>query len=128
MITLADYLMERDVKYPPSDELIDNANDLLERINGLEEIWGKPLIVTSGYRPAEMNAAVAGSASKSKHITCQAVDLRDIDQSLSKWLVEGPEILIMLGLWMESPLDTVNSPHVHLQSVAPGSGNRIFRA
>ena len=39
-ITLTQYWMGRDVKYPPSDEQIENATDLLEKIALLEEELG----------------------------------------------------------------------------------------
>ena len=48
---------------------------LLEKLQDLRERIGRPLIVTSGYRCAEHNAAVGGVAD-SQHVQGTAADLR----------------------------------------------------
>lgn len=48
--------------------LVDNVLD------PLREAWGRPLVVTSGYRCAALNRAVGG-AKMSMHLTGQAADI-----------------------------------------------------
>lgn len=60
----------------PNDEqracLVRLVNNVLDP---LREAYGKPIIVTSGYRCQKLNKAVGGAAS-SQHILGQAADIR----------------------------------------------------
>lgn len=60
----------------PNDEqracLVRLVNNVLDP---LREAYGKPIIVTSGYRCPKLNKAVGGAAS-SQHILGQAADIR----------------------------------------------------
>lgn len=51
--------------------LVDNVLD------PLREAWGKPVIVTSGYRCAMLNRIVGGAAN-SQHTTGMAADIRTL--------------------------------------------------
>lgn len=124
MITRLEILKGRDHVHPLTPELEANLTVLLERLNKLRQVWGKPMIVTSGYRPAEINA-LAGGALKSRHITCQAADISDPEHELINWLLAEPNRLKDFGFWMEHPEATKN--WVHLQVVPPASGLRVFR-
>lgn len=123
-ITRDEILQGRDAQYPLSPELVENLNILLERLNKFRQMYGKPMVVTSGYRPAEFNKA-AGGAQKSNHMICLACDFKDIDGSLDAWCMQHLEILEQCGLYLEHPDSTPGWSH--LQAVAPRSGNRIFR-
>lgn len=81
--------------------------------------------VNSGYRPGHWNA-IAKGAVKSKHITCEAVDIDDPNKELYDWLLSDPNRLKDLGLWIEHRDDSPT--WTHLQIVAPESGLRVFRA
>ena len=96
---------------------------LLDKINILRHLHGKPFIITSGYRPAAHNAAIGG-ATKSAHMTCQAIDILDTDNVRMDWLVENQDILEDLDLYMES--GNYTPTWVHLQTRPTRSGNRIF--
>lgn len=61
--------------------LVDNVLD------PLREWWGKPLIVSSGYRCLELNVAVKGSKT-SQHMTGQAADIDTGDRQQNKLLFE----------------------------------------
>ena len=50
------------------------APRLLCRLEVLRELWGKPIVVTSGYRCTEHNVWVKGSP-KSLHMRGQAADI-----------------------------------------------------
>lgn len=125
MITLEQYLMGRDKLYPLeiSEELLANAEELLGRVNGLLERWGgETPRVNSGWRPRAVNAATAGAAPRSKHITGHAIDLADPDGELDSWCMDSLPVLIELGLWLEHPGATKG--WCHLQSLPPGNPPR----
>jgi len=126
LITLDKYLG----LVPPHDPtLLSNAKDLLLKVNSLlQEIGITDVVMTSGYRSPEYNTAIGGAAN-SKHTTCQAVDLSDNDRIIGMRLYTFQDGLISRGLYCED-LDYCikknGSKWVHIQSVAPKSGNRFF--
>ena len=61
---------------------------------------------------------------KSKHLTCQAVDIADAKFFLTNWCKENEEVLKEIGLWCE---DDVTVKRLHLQIVPPTSGKRWFK-
>jgi hypothetical protein len=105
-------------------ELQANAQEQLRRVNLFRAAYGKPMIVNSGYRTPEHNAEIGG-AKNSSHCTCQAIDFRDNDGELKKYIAENPDILEKCDLYMEAPESTPT--WVHLQSRAIPSGHRIFK-
>lgn len=117
-------LMGREVANPLTPEMKKNLDKLLIAVNRLRAMWGKPLVVSSGYRPPAQNTA-AGGAKKSNHMICAAVDFRDPDQELAKWLISRLDVLEACGLYLEDPSKTIG--WIHVQVIAPGSGRRIFR-
>jgi hypothetical protein len=80
--------------------------------------------VSSGWRPAAINANTAGAAVKSKHMTCEACDLYDPDGEIDEWALANPDVLADLDLWQEHPSATKG--WAHFQTVPPRSGNRVF--
>lgn len=123
MITSKDYLMGRDKLNPITDQMRDNIDILLKAVNGLLNEVGMKNTVSSGYRPSAINSN-AGGAKKSAHLTCEAVDLVDINQKLSRMLLKRQDILANFGLYMEHPDST--KTWIHLQTRRPKSGNRVF--
>lgn len=138
MIELTDFYMGRDLEFEHQlgSDLRRNAGITVELANKLlvlAKMAGVTLetnpktgsIVSSGWRPAAVNAATPGAALRSKHMTCQAVDFYDPDGDLDEWLLHGGQkVLIDLGLWLEHPAATKGWAHV--QTVPPRSGNRVF--
>ena len=62
----------------PSQEVKDNLNKLIDNIlDPLRELYGKPIIVNSGYRCPKLNKAVGG-ARNSQHLIGQASDIRTV--------------------------------------------------
>ena len=76
-ITLGEFALGQEQRRFARQDQVDIAAELaafLERVRGA--FGGKPVIITSGYRPAAINAA-AGGASQSEHLYqkgCGAVD------------------------------------------------------
>ena len=59
----------------PTGDVIDNLDRLVTNVlDNLRDGWGRPIIVTSGYRCTELNAAVGG-AHNSQHLKGQAADI-----------------------------------------------------
>ena len=69
-----------DNSLPP--ELLDAATYTLQRLDDIREGYGKPIIITSGYRCQTLNKAVGGK-SNSQHLKAQAADLQWDDDLLT---------------------------------------------
>jgi hypothetical protein len=134
MITLAHYWMGRDVRYADAltPRIRDNAMLTVERINALLSHYelatgdDHQRSVNSGWRPPAINAGVRRAAANSKHLTGEACDLSDDDESLDLWLEhpDGLSALAEVGLWIEASAYTVR--WTHLQTRPPASGRRVF--
>lgn len=124
MITKAEILMGREKQYPLTPELESNLLELLIRLNTIRSAWGKPMKITSGYRPGIFNTLAKGAV-RSKHMTCQAADIHDPEHALINWLMAEPNRLRDFGVWIEHPEDTPT--WLHCQIVPPPSGLRVFR-
>jgi hypothetical protein len=137
MITLKQFYMSRDMIYRAmlTEELKANAQVTVDRVNALlEEALrggvtlemhpGNHSLVSSGWRPPTVNAKTAGAAPKSKHMTCQALDVYDPDGDLDDWCMDHLEQLEAIGLWLEHPSATKG--WCHLQTLPPRSGKRVF--
>lgn len=127
MITLEEYLMGRQIKYP-SDytpaikaaaiALLNQVNDLLALLN-----YDKP-VVSSGWRPPEVNTKVGGKPF-SNHMTGHAIDIADADRTLTNLIKANMDVLETCKLYLEDPEST--KTWVHLQNIPPKSGKIIFK-
>jgi len=139
VISIQDYWMGRDREFPMAmgPDLEKNAALMVELANKLLVIAHSAginiptnprtgSVVSSGWRPASVNAATPNAAPNSKHMTGQAIDLYDPDGDLDEWLLtaDGQKVMADLGLWQEHPSATKSWAHV--QSVPPRSGRRTF--
>jgi hypothetical protein len=138
-IDLKQYLMGREEIYPGeyTPEIQANAEKTVEKVNSLLavlEAQGVSLeanpktlsLVSSGWRPPQINGQVKGAAPKSKHMTGQACDLYDPEGEIDDYLMTdaGQRILASLELFIEHPSATKGWSHC--QCVAPRSGKRVF--
>ena len=57
------------------EELRDNADYTLQRLDEIREAYGHPIVITSGYRCHALNKAVGGKPT-SQHLKAQAADLK----------------------------------------------------
>lgn len=113
MITLEAYLTANG-KYPDrathpelTNELKANAIRLLAVLNPfLEELGVKNPIVSSGFRPSDVNAATPGSAKRSLHMSCLACDLADADGKLDALIASRDDLKKKYGVWQEDPKST----------------------
>ena len=128
MIGLEAFWKGRDTRYADelTDEIRANAETTVGKANQLLEISGFKHVseVSSGWRPRSVNDATANAATTSKHLSGQAVDLADAHRDLAGWCVDNLDVLEGIGLWMEDPRWTPT--WIHLQTVPPRSGRRVF--
>lgn len=129
MITLQEYFMGRDEEYSAelSDEIIENAQQLLKKVNAyLDDLGIGAVKVSSGWRPPTYNAKVPNAAKKSHHMTGHAVDISDPHRYLARRVLEIQNLALLdkHGLIAENPEHT--KTWVHLQDVPVPSGRRIF--
>ena len=127
VITLADYFMGRDALHAAelSEELRANALLTVTRANALLKRAHVPgIVINSGWRPRAINATIPNATPRSKHLTCQAIDLKDEGDALDAWCMAHLGVLESLGLWLEHPDATPG--WCHLQIIAPRSGRRVF--
>lgn len=125
MISRDEVLMGRDSKWPLSPELEKNLERLLASLNHFRRSYGKPMTVTSGYRPAAVNVLIKNAAKFSNHQKCLACDFADLDGALGKFCLDNLELLESAGLYLEDPHFTKG--WCHLQCVPPASGRRVFK-
>lgn len=129
--------MGRDKLYDLEPDVKENAEATVEKVNSLLavlEAEGVPLeahpntlsIVSSGWRPPQVNAQIKGAAPRSKHMTGQACDLYDPEGAIDDYLMSeaGQSVLVAGGLWLEHPSAT--KTWCHVQTVGPRSGRRVF--
>ena len=104
----------------PSEDVKKNIELLVEKIlDPLREKFGKPIIVTSGYRCKELNKAVGGAA-KSQHMSGEAVDIRTVEDS-KRANKELFNLIIELGLPFDQLINEHDYDWVH---VSYGKRNR----
>lgn len=114
MISASEVLMGRDKLAPLDDSQRVNLARLLKALNALRVAYGKPMYVSSGYRPAVLNKAIGG-AKRSAHVECLACDFKDPDGALDSWCSANQDLLAQHGLWQEHPDHTPGWCHLDLR-------------
>lgn len=81
--------------YNVPTDVLRNLLELAKNLQVLRDEVKKPIKITSGYRPAELNAKVGG-ATKSRHITGEAADFKiegytpkQVSAIIEKLIAEG---------------------------------------
>lgn len=132
MITMEELLKGKKLSDLPQEHQ-DNLVVLLEKLNKIRQLYGKPMTVTSGYRSLLEHLRIykdKGITDKSKipmksrHLFGFACDISDPKQELQAWFKANEKALIEIGVWMESFEYTKN--WIHIQTVPPASGKRYF--
>ncbi len=101
----------RGIDNTPSEEVKRNLTRLVDDVlDPLREAWGKPLVVSSGYRCPALNAAVGGSKT-SHHMRGMAVDI-DTGNSVDNRRLYNK--VLELGLPFTQLIDERNFDWVHI--------------
>lgn len=137
IVTLTDYLMDRDKIYPQEYTLgvkanaeltVAAVNVLLKRLEAdgvkLDVHPVNRTVISSGWRPPQINKQVKNAAIRSKHMTGQACDLYDPEGAIDDWLMDNLANDPSLGLYMEHPSATKGWAHV--QIIPPASKKVCF--
>lgn len=88
----------------PDSSIVDNLCLLVEKIlNPLREIYGRPIVVNSGYRCPELNRVVGG-VKNSAHIYGRAADIRSSHHYRDENKELGDILIANIYVW---PIDQV---------------------
>ena len=91
----------------PTPKIIDNLQALVDNIlDPLRMHWGRPVIVTSGYRCPKLNKAVHGAA-LSQHRVGMAADIRTVSDDP----VENKKLLRLI-IDLKMPFDKLIAEYV----------------
>jgi len=113
---------------------IDNTPDATVRANltalvanildPLREAYGKPIVVSSGYRSPKLNRAVGGAA-KSQHVTGQAADIHTLSDTPAdnKKLYD---MILKLKLPFDQLINEYNFNWVHV-SFSPRNRRQVLK-
>lgn len=94
------------IKNDPSIEVCKSLTALVKNVlDPLREAYGKPIIVTSGYRCEKLNKAVGGAAS-SQHVKGEAADIRSVQDT-----PEENKKLFDLIVKLKLPFDQLINEH-----------------
>jgi uncharacterized protein YcbK (DUF882 family) len=114
MISVNEYLMNRDKEFPLDMLQARNMAELLSRVNYLFGKLDLHAIVSSGYRPASINKKIGG-AKMSTHTVCAGIDLSDPDGRLANAMKNNQQLLKELGLCLENPEHTKGWIHLDIK-------------
>lgn len=108
----------------PSEAVKRNIAALVDNVlDPLREAWGRPLTVTSGYRRAELNKAVGGSAT-SHHMRGMAADISTGDKVSNRRLFQ---LVLSLGLPFTQLIDEKGFSWVHISYDAANLKKQVLR-
>lgn len=112
--------------FPRTAEIDENLQILLNRLNQLAPLYGKPFVINSGLRSQSFqdNLIKEGksNAPRSKHLTGEAADINDPTGIFHEWCKSREDILESIGFWCEER----QGGWQHLQISPPHSGHRWF--
>ncbi|MFB2897440.1 D-Ala-D-Ala carboxypeptidase family metallohydrolase [Aerosakkonemataceae cyanobacterium BLCC-F50] len=72
-------------RVPTTKEYVDNAIKLAKVWGEVREKFGSPLVITSGYRPPQVNGSIGG-ARNSQHLYFRALDMQPMNGDFKKLL------------------------------------------
>lgn len=110
----------RGIDNTPTEEIKRNLTTLVDRVlDPLREAWGKPLVISSGYRCPELNKAVGGSRT-SHHMRGMAADLDTGNRVENRKLYQ---LVLSLNLPFTQLIDERNFDWIHI-SLDPANVKR----
>lgn len=112
--------------FPVTPEITANLQILLDRLNRLAPLYGRPFVINSGLRSQEFQDTLIkngkSNAPHSKHLTGEAADISDPSGIFHEWCKSRDDVLDLIGFWCEQR----QGGWQHLQISAPHSGHRWF--
>lgn len=118
--------LRKGISNMPNDTAIGNLQRLADTLEQVRAVFGKPLVISSGYRSSALNAAVGGAKS-SAHLTGLAADFTvlgitpsDTAKAIVKAGIEFDQ-LIYEGTWVHIGL-SVGKPRNEVLTAHFGGG------
>lgn len=113
----------------PSQRIIKNLTDLATKVlQPIRDKYGKPIIVTSGYRCEQLNKAVGG-VTFSQHCQGQAADIKSVSDSVAdnKALFDLIVKMIKSGeIVVGQLIDEHNYDWLHISTPSNNKTNQIL--
>lgn len=109
----------------PNGEQKENLIALVDNVlDPLRKLWGKPIIVTSGFRCVKLNRAVGGVA-KSQHTKGQAADIRTVENTTmaNKQLFD---VAMRSGLPFDQLIDEYGYNWIHISFNTKGNRKQVL--
>lgn len=123
-LTKSSTAIRKHIKNVPNKEQEQNLIDLINNIlDPLREAYGKPIIVTSGFRSQELNTAIGG-VRNSQHMNGEAADIRSVTDTIQ----ENKKIFELaqeLKLPYDQLLDEYNYNWIHV-SYSPRNRRQVL--
>lgn len=105
--------IKRNIDNSPSKEVERSLTALVEKVlDPLREAYGKPIIVTSGYRCPKLNAIV-GSKPSSQHVKGEAADIKSV-QDTPEENKKLFDLIVKLNLPFDQLINEHNYDWVHV--------------
>lgn len=119
-LTRSDTARIRGVDNTPTPEASAALDALMWNVlDPIRRMWGKPIIVNSGYRCPELNAAVGGSAT-SQHMKGEAADITAGDPTKNKELFD---MIAQSAIPFDQLIDEKNYRWIHVSYRPNGRRN-----
>ena len=112
-LTKSTTAIKRHIDNTPSKEIERSLTALVEKVlDPLREAYGKPIIVTSGYRCPRLNAIV-GSTPSSQQVNGEAADIKSV-QDTPEENKKLFDLIVKLGLPFDQLINEHNYDWVHV--------------
>ena len=123
-LTKSDIAKRSKINNIPTIQEKNNLISLVENIlDPLREAYGKPIIVTSGFRCERLNKLVNGSRT-SQHQTGQAVDIRSVEDT-GEENKKIFDLILELNLPFDQLINEYNYDWIHV-SYSPRNRRQIL--
>ncbi|MBO9549962.1 D-Ala-D-Ala carboxypeptidase family metallohydrolase [Pseudomonas sp.] len=111
----------------PTAEVLSNLHLLCQVLEQVRMLFGCPIVVSSGYRSAAVNARVGG-ARGSQHVkglaadfTVKGVDNRDVVRQISESDVAFDQLILEFDRWVHLSVSTA-APRREVLTIRKGTG------
>lgn len=119
-LTRSDTARIRGIDNTPTPEASAALDALMWNVLGpIRRMWGKPIIVNSGYRCPKLNAAIGGSAT-SQHMKGEAADITAGDPTKNKELFD---MIAQSAIPFDQLIDEKNYRWIHVSYRPNGRRN-----
>lgn len=119
-LTRSDTARIREIDNTPTPEASAALDALMWNVlDPIRRMWGKPIIVNSGYRCPKLNAAIGGSAT-SQHMKGEAADITAGDPTKNKELFD---MIAQSAIPFDQLIDEKNYRWIHVSYRPNGRRN-----